>query len=115
MTDIYGCVEIINISIRVKDNTIVTIPNIINGSGGNNNYFTIYGNEGLLMIKKMSIFDRWGNLVFLKENFLPNIPQEGWDGKMRGSDVVPGVFVYTVEYMTNFGSKVISGDITVIK
>ncbi len=115
VTDIYGCVEEINVVIRLRDNTIVTIPNVINVNGDQNSFFTIYGNEGLIAVKKLSVFDRWGNLIFLKENFPPNIPQEGWNGKFNNTDVVPGVYVYSVEYITTGGEKTVAGDITVIR
>ena len=32
----------------------------------------------------LSIFNRWGTMVFLKENFLPNDTQNGWDGTAKG-------------------------------
>ncbi|MCE2789522.1 MAG: gliding motility-associated C-terminal domain-containing protein, partial [Saprospiraceae bacterium] len=115
ITDINGCTESINISIRVKENSIITAPNIINISGSSNKYFTIFGNESVLNILKMRIYDRWGNLVFVKSNFKPNNPTEGWDGTFNGEDVVPGVFVYVVEYETISGAKILSGDVTVIK
>ncbi|MBK8624924.1 MAG: gliding motility-associated C-terminal domain-containing protein [Saprospiraceae bacterium] len=115
ITDINGCSESVSITIRVRDNVIITTPNIINPGSGSNKFFTVYGNESVINIEKMSIYDRWGNQVFIKENFKPNIPSEGWDGTFKGQDVVPGVFVFLVEYRAPSGVKVLSGDITVIK
>lgn len=115
ITDINGCTESVSISLRVNDNVIITTPNIINPGSGTNKFFTVYGNESVINIEKLSIFDRWGNLVFLKENFQPNIPTEGWDGTFKGQDVVPGVFVFLVEYLAPSGVKVLSGDLTVIR
>ncbi|MBK8826569.1 MAG: hypothetical protein IPO26_07595 [Saprospiraceae bacterium] len=34
-----------------------------------NKWFTVSGNESVLNIEKMSVFDRWGNLVFIKREF----------------------------------------------
>lgn len=113
--DIYGCFQNVKVEIRVKDNTIVTAPNVFNPGGNVNKYFTIFGNEGLLLIKKMSIFDRWGNLVFIKENFPPNVISEGWDGTFQKQEVASGVYVYVVEYETVVGIKYLSGDITVLR
>ncbi len=115
ITDINGCEESISIAVRVKDNVIITTPNIINTNGGSNKYFTVYGNESVLNIEKLRVYDRWGNLVFIKTNFKPNIPQEGWDGTFGGKDVVPGVYVFIVDYMAPSGVKVLSGDVTVIR
>jgi len=113
--DIYGCSQSISIRVQVRDNTIITVPNIINPSGSGNKFFTVYGNEGVKNIIKLSVFDRWGNLIFIKENFAPNNPQEGWDGTFSGRDVVPGVYVYAIEYETRGGIKVLAGDVTVIR
>ncbi|MFZ1580926.1 MAG: gliding motility-associated C-terminal domain-containing protein [Saprospiraceae bacterium] len=113
--DINGCSESVTITIRVNDNVIITTPNIINPNGSTNKWFTVFGNESVLNIEKMSVFDRWGNLVFIKENFKPNIPTEGWDGTFLNKDVVPGVYVFLIEYMAPSGVKKITGDITVIR
>jgi gliding motility-associated-like protein len=113
--DINGCSESVTITIRVNDNVIITTPNIINPNGSTNKWFTVFGNESVLNIEKMSVFDRWGNLVFIKENFKPNIPTEGWDGTFLNKDVVPGVYVFLIEYMAPSGVKNITGDITVIR
>ena len=115
IVDINGCSETINITVRVRDNTVVTVPSIFNPGGLQNSRFTLYGNESVQEIVKMSIYDRWGNLVFTKSNFPPNDPLEGWDGRFNGVDVVQGVFVYTIEYRTPFGVQVIAGDVTVVK
>jgi len=113
--DINGCSESVTITIRVNDNVIITTPNIINPNGSTNKWFTVFGNESVLNIEKMSVYDRWGNLVFIKENFKPNIPTEGWDGTFLNKDVVPGVYVFLIEYMAPSGVKNITGDITVIR
>lgn len=115
VTDINGCNESLKISVRVKENIIITTPNIINIGGSSNKYFTVYGNESVINIEKLSIYDRWGNLVFLKNNFLPNIPDEGWDGKFDGREVVPGVYVFIVEYLAPSGKKILTGDVTITK
>jgi gliding motility-associated-like protein len=63
----------------------------------------------------MSIFDRWGNLMFVRENFEPNIPSNGWDGTFNGMRVEQGVYVYKVEYESRVGKRMIGGDITVLR
>ncbi len=66
---------------------------------------------GMKGLKRFSIFNRWGNLVFhtVKEG-------EGWDGRYKGLPQEPGVFVWLLEYITP-DDKVMTakGTITVIR
>ena len=115
VTDIYGCSESIQLEVRVDENVIITVPNIINTSSNSNNVFTVFGNESVLSIERLSIYDRWGNLVFTRENIKPNDPKDGWDGRFAGQLVEQGVFVYVIEYTAPKGKKLLSGDVTVIR
>jgi len=38
------------------------------------------------------VFDRWGSEVFHTDR-----PGEGWDGKVKGSDPVTGVYVWKLK------------------
>ncbi|MBK6499975.1 MAG: gliding motility-associated C-terminal domain-containing protein [Saprospiraceae bacterium] len=70
----------------VTDWYITTFPEIINpGSGSGNNTFHITTSDPSLFVKKMRIYDRWGNLVFIAENFSASDPIS-WNGRF-GSDV----------------------------
>ena len=114
--DIYGCKGIAEVRLLATKPDIVTVPNIFDTQSGNNNGFTVYGNDQLKLINYLKIFDRWGNLIFIKYNFQPNLPSLGWDGKLNGKAVVPGVFVYVFEVEVNgLGNKIYSGDVTVIR
>ena len=115
VTDIYGCSESIQLVVRVNENIVITVPNIINTSSNQNNVFTVFGNESVISIERLSIYDRWGNLVFENQNFKPNDPNEGWNGKFAGQNVEQGVYVYVVEYTAPSGPKVLSGDLTVLR
>lgn len=113
--DIKGCSDSVDIVIKVKKVVIINAPNIININNTVNNYFTIYGNDEVLKINKLNIYDRWGNLVFEKSNFKPNIPQEGWNGAIGSVSVQPGVYVFFAECLTSEGLEMFTGDITIVK
>ena len=100
-----------------KVNDLISMPNIMCISDTSpNNAFTVFGNQALKIVKSMRIFDRWGNLLFSNQNFLPNEPTLGWYGKVNNSDVLTGVYIYIVEVeMTSGEKKFLTGDITVIK
>ncbi len=61
---------------------------------------------------QLRIFNRWGAEVFSSGN-----PEEGWDGKVNGVAVEPGVFVYMLEYeAVDNGMKYFKkGNITVVR
>ncbi len=75
-----------------------------------------YGEQvtGVKQVKLFQIYSRWGEQVFTRENFQPNDASLGWDGRFRGADMNPAVFVYyaVVEFID--GQEVLyKGDVTV--
>ena len=50
-----------------------------------------------------------GQLGFENQNFKPNDPNEGWNGKFAGQNVEQGVYVYIVEYTAPSGPKSVIG------
>lgn len=66
---------------------------------------------GMKALKSFSVFNRWGQLVFFtaKEG-------EGWNGKLNGEDLDPGVFVWMLEFLNNDNKLVTEkGTITLIR
>ncbi len=47
-------------------------------------------------ITSIRIFDRWGELVYERKDFMANDPI-GWDGTFRGREADAGVYIWTVE------------------
>ena len=62
-------------------------------------------------LKSFSIFNRWGQLVFHTTR-----NNTGWDGKMKGKDQPPAVYVWTLEFI-DMDNKVVSakGTLTLIR
>ncbi|HZV71359.1 MAG TPA: gliding motility-associated C-terminal domain-containing protein [Saprospiraceae bacterium] len=92
------------------------IPNIFSPNGDDiNDIFTIKLHDEIeLHSMEVSIYDRWGNLVFHSET----IPIE-WHGDFNGEKLSPGVYVYRIQ-MTYFDKVVerdvmVQGDVTLIR
>ncbi|MBK9734667.1 MAG: gliding motility-associated C-terminal domain-containing protein [Saprospiraceae bacterium] len=104
------CIDVI-----VKKIVVITVPNVFSPDG-NNTTFYIEAYETIKTIKSMSIFDRWGNLAFFKENIAAGDKTQGWNGKFNNSDaIVRGVFVYKIEIETIEGKiEMFVGDVTVL-
>lgn len=117
-TNSFGCIAVAEVRIIIEQDIDVYIPNVIDISGvSSENRFTIFtGEDDIRQVQNLSIFDRWGNLVFINENFQPNDLSQGWDGKINNQEVDPGVFAYmtVIEYLDGT-SEIFAGDITVIK
>jgi gliding motility-associated-like protein len=88
------------------DKSKLFIPNSFTPNGdGFNDRFYIKG-FGLSKIKHLSIFNRWGQLVFDKNNMPVNDESEGWDGSLNG--IQPdktGAYVYTMDVVCKDGQE----------
>jgi gliding motility-associated-like protein len=115
--DVRGCSISQTINYLVVRNREVYIPNIFSPNGDNlNDYFTLFTDADVQEITLMEIYTRWGDLVFRKTNFDPNVPTAGWDGKFAGEDLNPGVYVYRLEIIYGDGLKDnLAGDITIVR
>ncbi|MDX2135436.1 MAG: gliding motility-associated C-terminal domain-containing protein [Saprospiraceae bacterium] len=103
--------------ILVKTGKQVFIPNVIAPDSGNENArFTLYGDESVVNIRSLQIYDRWGGKMAVFQNILPNRPELGWDGTFQGDMMMPGVYVYWAEVAYADGTvEVFSGDLTLVR
>lgn len=113
-TDV-SCDSVHYLYLTIKNSTEIFFPNIISTDGANG-FFTGYSNNASVMINSLAVYDRWGNLMFSKENFPVNDPQQGWNGKISGREVVPGVYIWLAVVQLKDGNlETYSGDVTVVR
>lgn len=93
-----GCVASDDITITsVCNGDNWFIPNTFSPNGdGMNDVFYVRG-KGLHTIHALRIFNRWGQLVYEKRNFMANDQSAGWDGKINGKIADMDVYVYIVD------------------
>lgn len=113
-----GCRVSDSITITVNKDYQVYLPNVFSPNGdGTNDRFTIFS-DGLRIaqIAYLRIYDRWGNLVFSRQNLTPNDESLGWDGRIQNQPAPTGVYVYQVEieYVDKV-VRVFSGDVSLIR
>jgi gliding motility-associated-like protein len=103
-------------------NTVLTkevyIPNIFSpNNDGDNDIFAVEGGKNVQRIINVSVFDRWGELVFLSGSFTLDQKYEfGWDGRFKGQAAMQGVYAYVVEVLYNDDTReTVAGDITLIR
>lgn len=114
--DASGCKASGRILIQVSRLRNIYPPTAFSPDGdGQNDYFTLYA-KGVKEIKRLSVFDRWGEELFTRRHIQPNDESLGWDGTFQGTAVMPAVFVWMAEIEFLDGEiEFILGDITLIR
>ena len=94
----------------------VFIPNVFTPNGDQvNDEFRVYTKWESDIILNLSIYDRWGELMF---SFEGQGKQQDitWDGRFNDSNLDPAVFVYKVELLHRSGKTAFySGDVTLVR
>jgi len=112
-----GCSATARIRIELAKKGI-WVPNSFSPNGDNINdwFYPVAVEDSYNIIRSMSIYDRWGEQVFLKENLQANSPTEGWNGQFKNEKLNPGVFVYIIEVEWKNGELLqLKGDVTLIR
>jgi gliding motility-associated-like protein len=111
------CVSADSIKITVIcNNGNFFIPNTFSPNGdGSNDRFIVRG-KGLNVIPSITIFNRWGQVVFERRNFAPNDPASGWDGTFNGKPAPSDVYIYTVQILCDNATLIpYHGNVTLIR
>jgi len=117
VTDENGCTAVDEVTIRADLIKRVYPPNIFSpNNDGQNDRFTIFVGKGVDAIEDLTIYDRWGNEVFYKEDLEINNADDGWDGNFNKQPVNPGVFTWTsnIRFIGNT-TCLFKGDVTLAK
>jgi gliding motility-associated-like protein len=105
-----GCTATRQVNITILHNNRFFVPNTFSPNGdGHNDKLYLRGNN--LYGVRFSIFDRWGEKVFETTD-----ASVGWDGRYKGKDLDPGVFMYVIT--VNYNDKKTtteSGDVTLVR
>jgi gliding motility-associated-like protein len=112
-----GCATTDSIRIQVICNGAnFFVPNTFSPNGdGVNDYFIING-VGLNVIPSITIYNRWGQVVFQKSNFAPNTAANAWDGTFNGKPAPSDVYIYTIQILCDNATLIpYHGNITLIR
>lgn len=116
--DANGCLSYDTIVIR----TLIDIerpifePNVMLLENSQNGKFMVGTGKAVDRIDEITIYDRWGSLIWRGTNIEPNDFQSGWDGMFDGTPVEAGVYVWVakVHYLDN-EVYTYHGDVTVLR
>lgn len=111
-----GCADSISYSVVVENKINFFVPNVFTPNGdGTNDLFEVFI-EGLIIDYKITIFNRWGGVVFQSTD-----PEISWDGFENGDQSSSGVYVYLIEYtfpsssLENLDKLIIKGDVLTLR
>jgi gliding motility-associated-like protein len=116
-TNSYSCSSSDQITITaICNGQSFYLPNTFSpNSDGMNDYF-YPRSASAFTIKSLVIFNRWGQEVFLNQNFASNDPNAGWNGKFNGKDQTPDVYIYVMQIQCADGETAIKkGNITLLR
>lgn len=101
VTDLNGCTGKLSAKVdelKIKiDEDLISVPNVFTPNGDNaNDYFKIYSEAENIADYEMTIYNRWGELIF-KTNDI----NAKWDGKFKGKEIAEGVYFCSLQLSVN--------------
>jgi IgGFc binding protein/CHU_C Type IX secretion signal domain/SprB repeat len=114
VTDTAGCPATDRVYVNVTPN--IYAPNVINPASETGNASFILYSKDVLVIKRLRIFDRWGELVYEEADLSTNDLSRGWNGLTPNGRALPqGVYVWMAEVERTPGNiSVLRGDVTLV-
>jgi gliding motility-associated-like protein len=117
VTDGNGCRNSAEVRVIVFcHNSNVFVPNTFSPNGdGSNDVFYVRG-TGVARVKSLRIFNRFGEVVFERQNFAVNDASAGWDGTFKGRKLAPDTYIYQLDaFCENNVTVRFDGSITLIR
>ncbi len=117
MADANGCRASASCEIRVPQRGVF-FPNAFAPGSDANGFFTVFGGTDVAVVRSLRVFDRWGGLVFERQNFPANLPssETSWDGRVGGQAAAAGVYIFAAEVEFSDGlRRQFSGEVTLLR
>ena len=117
VSDSNGCTDTASILINTVCNEgNYFLPNTFSPNGDGVNDFFYPRGTALYNIQSMTVFNRWGQMVFQRKNFPANSETMGWDGTVNGKPAPSDAYVYIVEVICNNAQIVaLHGNVTLVR
>jgi gliding motility-associated-like protein len=112
ITSSEGCVvtETLTVNVEEAPEVLVDLVNFLSPNGDGKNDVLIFRGLENYRGNQLSIFNRWGDLIFSKPNY--QIDGEYWDGTWNGQPLPPGIYYYVLNI--DVASKPIKSALTIV-
>lgn len=105
-----GCIIKDSMDVLVKE-TVMDMPNAFTPGGDGLNATFKPSKRGIAQLKSFNIYNRWGQKVYESTN-----PDNGWDGTFHSKPQPVGVYIYTIDAVTDAGKPFSrQGTVTLIR
>ena len=117
MTDTFGCSLKKDIIIQVDKNRKIFAPTAFSpNDDGQNDRFGIFGGSGTRRILNFKVFNRWGSLIYTRQNPTMYDDSDGWDGTYHGQLAQSDVYIWIAEIEFEDGEReVLKGDVVLVR
>lgn len=115
--DVNGCVNKDSVYIKILcPGSALFVPNTFSPNGdGSNDVFYPRG-KGIVNVKLLRVYNRWGELVFEKQNFQVNDAASGWNGIYKGKKAPADVYIFQCQaYCENNELITLNGNVALIQ
>lgn len=113
-----GCIATDSILLDVLKVRKHFFPTAFSPNGdGVNDYFTGFGaSPNVQLIEGLIVANRWGNIVYSRNNLQPGDLLSGWDGSSRDKPLDEGVYAYTARVLYFDGVvEQVSGEVSLVR
>ncbi len=105
VTDSFGCTGSARADVYVNSEWEVMVPTgFTPNSDGINDKLIVHGKPNIA-IQSFEVFDRWGELVYLAEDFPVNDESQGWNGSFKGKMLASGTYLWKVNAILPNGQE----------
>ncbi len=116
ITDESGCTSSDLINIRLENFSPLYVPTAFTpNDDGENDVLELFG-QGISIINRFNIYDRWGELVYAIEEEPIDDALETWDGIFKGEKAGSGLYFWFAEVVFENGFKEdFNGNVTLLR
>jgi gliding motility-associated-like protein len=104
-----------SVKVQIEGDFTERIPNAFTpNNDGLNDVFNVNPDNCIKIVRRLRIYNRWGNLVFDKPDLSPH-KKEGWTGLTNGNIIAADAYVYIMEIEFVDGTfKKVSGEVNLL-
>ncbi len=112
-----GCVIRDSVLVTVVQVRYVYAPNVFSPNGdGVNDRFTLFLGRGVVEIRQLQVFTRWGTLVFQSAEPGSNSDFFSWDGRLDGKPLPEDVYVWrALVRFTDGKAEELKGEVVLVR